>query len=125
MKEFAVRHEAVGMGMLGGNRHFLEALTRWNYFPNQKATASELPPNITTKRFTPEVARQLANNCKAGEKRRGLHFDLIEYRATRYNNVSRVLGLMHPLAYSHIVLAFEKITTKFLRQLRAKIARFR
>lgn len=89
------------------NRHFLEALTRWNYFPNQKALATELPPNISTRRFTPEVARKLIETIKINNERKPLGFDLVEYRATRYNNVSRILGLIHPLAFARIFEVFE------------------
>jgi hypothetical protein len=87
---------------LGGSRHFEEALVRWNYFPNQKLSASELPPNITSRRFTPEVAKELCTI--RGRKKLG--YDFVEYRATRYNNVSRVLGLIHPLAFARIFEMF-------------------
>jgi len=101
MKEYAISHAANNF-LLNEDRHFLEALTRWNYFPNQKASASELPPNICTRQYTPEVADQLANRVKISRNRLRRGFDLVEYRSTRYNNVSRVLGLIHPLAYAQI-----------------------
>jgi hypothetical protein len=82
-------------------RHFLEALTRWNYFPNQKDSSTELPPCFSTKRFTPEIADELAQ-VELTKERRTYWFDLVEYRATRFNNVPRILGLIHPLAYSRI-----------------------
>ncbi|WP_429433060.1 antiviral reverse transcriptase Drt4 [Pseudomonas sp. BS3782 TE3695] len=82
-------------------RHFLEALTRWNYFPNQKDSSTELPPCFSTSRFTPEIAEELAQ-LELTKERKTYWFDLVEYRATRFNNVPRVLGLIHPLAYSRI-----------------------
>lgn len=82
-------------------RHFLEALTRWNYFPNQKDSSTELPPCFSTRRFTPEIAEELARTVLTRD-RRNYWFDMVEYRATRFNNVPRVLGLIHPLAYSRI-----------------------
>lgn len=88
-------------------RHFLEALTRWNYFPNQKDSATELPPCISTSRFTPEIAEELAS-IKISEARRGVWFDLVEYRATRFNNVPRILSLIHPLAYSRLFLQIKE-----------------
>jgi len=82
-------------------RHFLEALTRWNYFPNQKDSSTELPPCFSTSRFTPEIAEELAD-VDLSRERKAYWFDLVEYRATRFNNVPRVLSLIHPLAYSRI-----------------------
>jgi len=92
MKEFAFIHNPI-TNFSPYDRHFLEALTRWNYFPNQKESATELPPNISTRRFTPEIAKKLLQEIPLSKERQKLGFDLVEYRATRYNNVSRVLGL--------------------------------
>lgn len=109
MKEFAVNHSIAGNANLcSDERHFLEAITRWNYFPNQKSVASELPPNITTRRFTPEVARQLIKEAPISKPRNKVGFDLVEYRATRYNNVSRILGLIHPRAFAKIFGVIEE-----------------
>jgi len=101
MKEFAFIHPPANAPFFH-DRHFLEALSRWNYFPNQKESATELPPNISTRRFTPEVAHKLLQGIEISKTRKKLGFDLVEYRATRYNNVSRVLGLLHPLAFARI-----------------------
>ncbi|EJM92485.1 antiviral reverse transcriptase Drt4 [Pseudomonas sp. GM67] len=101
MKEFAFIHNPTA-NFSPYDRHFLEALTRWNYFPNQKESATELPPNISTRRYTPEIAKKLLQEVALSKDRRTLGFDLVEYRATRYNNVSRILGLIHPLAYAQI-----------------------
>lgn len=100
MKEFSTPSSNIAV-FLGEERHFLEALTRWNYFPNQKDSSTELPPCFSTRRFTPEIAEELAKVELSGD-RRTYYFDLVEYRATRFNNVPRVLGLIHPLAYSKI-----------------------
>ena len=61
-----------------------EALTRWNYFPNQKSKGEELPPVFSTRQFTPHVAKLLLN-----EPLRKSGYDQVEYYSTRYNNVSR------------------------------------
>ncbi|WP_110669980.1 antiviral reverse transcriptase Drt4 [Salinicola halophilus] len=84
--------------ILGKKRHLHEALTRWNYFPNQKEGIGEIPPCFSTRTFTPEISQILS-----GENSRALGYDLIEYRATRYNNVPRVLSIVHPKAHSDIV----------------------
>lgn len=100
MKEFTSPFSNIPQG-LSSERHFSEALTRWNYFPNQKDSASELPPCFTTRRFTPEIAEHLSK-LPLKDARRQNGFDLTEYRLTRYNNVSRTLSLIHPLAYSRL-----------------------
>lgn len=78
--------------------YMFEALTRWNYFPNQKSKSDELPPVFTTRQFTPSVAKKLTS-----EKLRGEGYDQVEYYATRYNNVSRPLSMPHPIPYAHLV----------------------
>ncbi|UCJ18908.1 RNA-directed DNA polymerase [Pseudomonas sp. MM211] len=103
MKSLAITNEAK-IPPWFEDRSFQEGLTRWNYFPNQKDAASELPPSICTKRFTPEIASLLAIE-KSGSERGIQGFDVTEYRATRYNNIPRSLGLIHPLAYSKIFSA--------------------
>ena len=81
------------------DEHYLfEALTRWNYFPNQKSKGEELPPVFTTRQFTPHVAKRLV-----AETLRGDGYDQVEYYATRYNNVSRPLSIPHPVGYAHLV----------------------
>lgn len=100
MREFAIRHESEN-NFLSIERHFHEGITRWNYFPNQKLSA-EIPPSITSRRFTPEVAQKLLNGS-IGSRRFREGFDFVEYRSTRYNNISRTLGLIHPFAMAKIV----------------------
>jgi len=75
-----------------------EALTRWNFFPNQKSKGGELPPVFSTRQFTPQVAKLLL-----AEKLRKDGYDQVEYYATRYNNVSRPLAIPHPVGYAHLV----------------------
>lgn len=78
--------------------YLFEALTRWNYFPNQKSRGGELPPVFSTRQFTPHVAKRLlAENLRSGG------YDQVEYYATRYNNVSRPLAIPHPVGYAHLV----------------------
>lgn len=113
MKEFTSQVSNVAT-LLDKERHFLEALTRWNYFPNQKDSATELPPCFSTSRFTPEIADELAM-LEVSKDRSTYQFDLVEYRATRFNNVPRVLGLIHPLAYSKIFQVFKSQREEILR----------
>jgi len=74
------------------------ALTRYNYFPNQKSSVGELPPCINTRQFTPEISDRL---CALDDKRRG-GYDVVTYFSTRYNNVARELALIHPRAYCRL-----------------------
>lgn len=78
--------------------YLFHALTRWNYFPNQKSRGEEMPPVFTSRQFTPHVAQRLLT-----ENPRKDGYDQIEYYATRYNNVARLLAIPHPVAYAHLV----------------------
>ncbi|MFA0612209.1 MULTISPECIES: antiviral reverse transcriptase Drt4 [Vibrio] len=80
-------------------RHFYNALTRYNYFPNQKSSIGELPPLINTRQFTPEVCEALAVLSES-KTRESSGYDVVTYNATRYNNAFRELSLIHPKAYS-------------------------
>lgn len=84
-------------------RQIYVALTRHNYFPNQKSSIGELPPCISTRQFTPEISEAL---CAIQDPRKG-GYDSVSYFATRYNNTPRELSLIHPRAYcklaKHIV----------------------
>lgn len=83
-------------------RFMHEALTRWNYFPNQKYPTGELPWSISTQNFTPEISGKLsAKELSPSRKKSG--FDEIDYFMTRQNNVPRKLALVHPQAYSRLV----------------------
>ena len=86
---------------LNEERHVYEALTRRNYFPNQKEGESELPPCFTTRQYTPEIT-ELIVNIEEEKERRKLGYDQVEYSLTRHNNISRKLGLIHPKAYAHL-----------------------
>lgn len=99
---------------LAPERHFLEALSRWNYFPNQKDSSTELPPCFSTSRFTPEVAQELSR-VELSDERKILQFDLVEYKMTRFNNVPRTLSLIHPLAYAKILAVMEANREEIIR----------
>jgi hypothetical protein len=88
------------MPMIGDEkRNVYEALTRYNYFPNQKSNMGELPPCLSTRQYTPEIVEALSLLGES-KQRKNLGYDLVEYKATRYNNVPRVLSLVHPKAYA-------------------------
>ena len=83
------------------NRHVHEALTRHNYFPNQKSV-SEIPPCFNSRNFTPEVC-EILSNIPEPQNRKIIGYDLVEYSSTRYNNIPRTLSIVHPKAYSLLV----------------------
>lgn len=87
------------------DRHLFEALTRHNYFPNQKEGESELPPCFSTRTFTPEAAIEVAKVKHSARVNKKIGYDMVEYSLTRFNNVPRVLGLCHPKPYSELVIA--------------------
>jgi len=90
-------------------RHVYEALTRQNYFPNQKEGTGELPPCFSSLSFTPEIAELLVEIEESrGQNRRKLGYDQVSYSVTRHNNVPRTLGLIHPKAYSHLAVTIHK-----------------
>ena len=78
-------------------RLLYEALTRYNYFPNQKSNINELPPCLSTRQFTPEVVEEIVKINEPAERR---GYDVVIYNATRYNNAFRELSLVHPKAHS-------------------------
>lgn len=80
-------------------RKIYEALTRYNYFPNQKSNIGELPPCIDSRQFTPEVCEQLTE-LNESDYRNSNGYDAVEYNSTRYNNAPRILSLVHPKAHA-------------------------
>jgi hypothetical protein len=81
-------------------RYVYEALTRFNYFPNQKDAIGEMPPIFSTTSFTPEIANEIIKSDSL--KVRKIGFDCVTYSVTRHNNVPRNLGLMHPAICAHL-----------------------
>lgn len=88
------------MVIMNEKRHVYEALTRYNYFPNQKESIGEIPPCFSSRQFTPEIADLIASD-RTGKRSMG--YDVIEFRATRQNNYPRRLEIVHPKAYSMLV----------------------
>lgn len=96
----------------------LNALLCHNYLPTTRRLKEEIPPIFCTKSFTPSVARELADL----ESRSGDFpgYDQIDYRLTRFNGISRLLSIPHPLPYAKLCLEifnnwdrFEYISNNF------------
>lgn len=81
----------------------LKALLCHNYLPTARRAKEELPPFFSTERFTPDVARKLVKI----RYRKGAFsgYDQVEYKLTRFNSVSRLLSVPHPLPYANLCLA--------------------
>lgn len=75
-----------------------QALLQYNYFPMVKEHRDELPPPFDSEDLTPTIADDLLRQFTI---RRG-GYDQIEYRVTRFNNVSRLMHIPHPLPYSQL-----------------------
>lgn len=76
-----------------------EALLGHNYLPAQRRRKEELPPIFSSETFTPAAAVPLLS-MQPKEKSRG--FDLVEYRATKFNSVARSYAIPHPIAYAQL-----------------------
>lgn len=85
--------------MIPDQIYVLNALLRSNYLPDQRKNGEQIPPVFGSKKFTPKVARLI---LKGKTRKSGFGWDAIEYNTTRFNGVSRVLSIPHPLAYAHL-----------------------
>lgn len=73
------------------------ALLGHNYLPAQRKYREELPPIFDSKTLTPAAAAPLLSiKPKAGG------FDSVEYKATKFNSVSRSYNIPHPIAYTQL-----------------------
>lgn len=96
--------------MVDNKEFVLKALLQYNYFPSTRPGKEELPPIFTSECFTPEVAQQLIERERqASAKGRGrAGYDQLEYRLTRYNSVSRLLSIPHPVAHAELCVELHK-----------------
>lgn len=79
----------------------LNALLRENYFPLQKKKRDELPPIFTSLELKKSVAEDI-RKVTLSKDRKKAGFDTIQYKATRFNNVPRLLSIPHPKPYIDI-----------------------
>jgi len=82
----------------------LRALLQHNYLPTQRKAREELPPIFRSDSFSPDIARSIANSLVTGKRKKIGGFDSTEFKMTRFNGVSRILSLPHPVAYAHLAL---------------------
>ena len=83
------------------------ALLRYNYLPLAGKEVDDIPFEVfSTEDLTPVIANELLQKYK--DTRRKVNgrnvdgYDQIEYRATRFNNVTRLMHVPHPLSYARL-----------------------
>lgn len=89
----------------------LKALLCHNYLPTARREKEELPPFFSTVRFTPDVACQLVKISYRKGAFSG--YDQVEYKLTRFNSVSRLLSIPHPLPYANLCHALHDNWERF------------
>ncbi len=76
------------------------ALLRYNYLPMGKLQGDDIPFKVfSTEDFTPDVVNEMLQ--RHGMARR-TGYDQIEYRTNRFNNVTRLMHIPHPLPYARL-----------------------
>ena len=81
------------------------ALLRYNYLPIGKKHPDDIPfPAFSTEGFTPDIADEMLKNYarKRHDKEKVIGYDQIEYRATRFNLVTRLFHIPHPSPYARL-----------------------
>ena len=83
------------------------ALLRYNYLPLVNKELDDIPFKIFfTEDFTPAIANQMIEEYRDRKRkvnRKNVNgYDQIEYRATRFNNVTRLMHIPHPLSYARL-----------------------
>lgn len=74
-----------------------KALLGYNYLPAQRRKLEEMPPIFDSKTFTQQAAASLLQM-----RAKGKGFDVVEYRTTKFNSVSRPYSIPHPVAYAQL-----------------------
>lgn len=81
-------------------------LLGYNYFPMVSQNRDGTPPVFSTEDFTPEVVDEMLNRHRPENRRGG--YDQIEYRVNRFNNVTRLMQIPHPLPYARLCQCISK-----------------
>ena len=77
------------------------ALLRYNYLPMGRSHPDDIPFKvISTEDFTPDVVNEMLDKYEGAGRHKG--YDQIEYRTTRFNNVTRLMHIPHPLPYARL-----------------------
>jgi hypothetical protein len=88
------------------------ALLRYNYLPMGKLHPDEIPFKVfSTEDFTPDVVKEMLQR-HGGARSKGC--DQIEYRTNRFNNVTRLMHIPHPLPYARLCKCISENWDKLL-----------
>ena len=88
------------------------ALLRYNYLPMGKLHPDEIPFKVfSTEDFTPDVVKEMLQR-HGGVRSKG--YDQIEYRTNRFNNVTRLMHIPHPLPYARLCKCISENWDKLL-----------
>jgi hypothetical protein len=90
----------------------LNAMLCHNYLPTQRKNREEIPPIFSTEKLTPEIAQELVK-LPARKVPEYSGYDQMEYKLTRFNSVSRLLSIPHPLAHAKLCFAIHDNWEKF------------
>ena len=81
------------------------ALLRYNYLPIGKKYPDDIPFSaFSTEDFIPDIADEMLESDKRKRQDKGKvkGYDQIEYRATRFNLVTRLFHIPHPYPYAYL-----------------------
>jgi len=82
----------------------LSGLLQHNFLPMQKKDKEEMPPIFSSESFSPVIAKKLiAGKCRKSSDYQG--YDVVDYKLTRFNGISRSCSIPHPVAYAELALA--------------------
>ncbi|MCE2393719.1 hypothetical protein J4G02_03820 [Candidatus Poribacteria bacterium] len=95
------------MNNQGPNKDYVyNALLRYNYLPLGKLNPDEIPFKVfSTEDFTPDIVDEMLQ--RYGQAR-SKGCDQIEYRTNRFNNVTRLMHIPHPLPYARLCKCISK-----------------
>ena len=77
-----------------------------SYFPTTSQNRDEIPPVFSTEDFTPKIADEMLGRHKQEDRKKG--YDQIGFRLSRFNNVTRLMHIPHPLPYARLCQCINK-----------------
>ncbi len=80
--------------------YIYRGLLGYNYLPMVSQNQDGTPPAFSTVDFTPKIADELLGRQEIED--RNIGYDQIEYRVNRFNNVTRLMQIPHPLPYARL-----------------------
>ncbi len=89
--------------------YIYKGLLGYNYFPMVNQNRDGAPPVFSTVDFTSEVANEMLDMFRSHQlEDRKNGYDQVEYRVSRFNNVTRLMQIPHPLPYARLCQCISK-----------------